>query len=129
MIKDIYEFNHKVLGIYQDTYDGPHKLPDSEELWLTRALLEEIVEFSQAQDVVGKVDALLDLTYFAIGGLARMGVTREQAEACFTSIHNANMRKVFGVKETRTQDGDVADAVKGEDFEAPEDQMRKILGE
>lgn len=128
MIEEVYDFNEKVLKIINREFSSTNgMLSPSEQLWLTQALLEEIVEFGQAKTAVDRVDALLDLCYFAIGGLVRMGVTREQARACFDTIHAANMKKTPGIKANRPQDGSVTDAVKEKGFVSPEVAMREIL--
>ena len=124
MIKDIYEFNTKLLGVKTGQ---PKMLEKAEADWLLVALAEEITEFEDATDVVNKVDSLLDLAYFAIGGCVRMGLTAEQIEGCFNVIHRANMAKKMGVKESRPQDGSIADAVKPAGWQPPEAAMERII--
>jgi predicted HAD superfamily Cof-like phosphohydrolase len=75
--------------------------------------------------VVKMVDALLDLCYFAIGGLRRMGLTEEQARGCFLAIHNANMTKKKGGQAKRGNFED--DAVKPADFVPPDQAIAHIL--
>ena len=129
MIPQIYEFNTKLLNVKT----GQVKTLEKAEFdWLLGALFEEIDELREAYDknqIVDAVDALIDLSYFAIGGLVRMGLTQEQMEVCFSAIHQANMNKKSGVKETRPQDGSIADAVKPANWEAPEEQIKRILGQ
>ena len=72
---------------------------------------------------------MLDLTYFAIGACVRMGLSEDQTRRCFEAIHNANMAKKKGVKETRTNDGSVADAIKSADWQSPEKIIEDILDE
>lgn len=96
MINSIYEFNTKLLGVKTGR---PNLLTDGEHNWLVMALQEEIKELKQARDnesVVDCVDSLLDLAYFAIGGCVRLGLTADQIQECFDTIHNANMAKKNG---------------------------------
>ena len=128
MIKSIYEFNTQLLGVQTGT---PHLLNKSEFDWLIVALNEEIQEFTESHekgDMVGCVDGLLDLAYFAVGACTRMGLTQKQIEQCFSFIHNANMMKKQGQKDTRPTDGTVADAIKPTNWKAPEEQMKLELG-
>lgn len=127
MIERIHHFNSEVLGVNREQ---PDLLSKSEYLWLIEALEEEIEEFVEAytkQDLVGCVDSVLDLAYFAVGACKRMGLTVDQTEKCFAVIHNANMLKKIGIKATRTNDGSVADAVKPEGWIAPEQVMEMII--
>lgn len=128
MIQEIFKFNTELLGVKTGT---PRMLEKAEFDWLIVALNEEITEFIEAKekgDMVGCVDSLLDLAYFAVGGCVRMGLTQKQIEQCFSFINNANMMKKQGMKETRPTDGSVADAVKPADWVAPEQQMKLELG-
>lgn len=127
MIKEIYQFNTELLGVETGK---PRMLDRSQYDWLIVALNEEIAELDEAhtkQSMVGCVDSLMDLAYFAIGGCVRMGLTQTQIEQCFAYIHNANMNKKLGMKSTRPTDGSVADAVKPIDWIAPEAQMELLL--
>jgi predicted HAD superfamily Cof-like phosphohydrolase len=127
MIKDIYDFNTQLLKVKTN---GPKLLDSNERNWLLTALHEEIEEFLEAtekESLIGCVDSLLDLTYFAIGGCVRLGLTAEQIQNCFTAIHKANMGKKQGIKPSRPQNGTIADAIKPEGWEAPEEAINKIL--
>lgn len=121
----IFEFNETVIGVNRAEV-GP--LDQAEAEWLRKALIEEVEEFVEAaaaQDVVKAVDSLLDKVYFAIGGLRRMGLTREQATACMATIHEKNMTKKRGGLAKRG--GFEADAVKPEGFVPPEQAIHNIL--
>jgi len=127
MINEIHEFNTKLLGV---NVPQPTLLPLAERNWLLTALHEEIDEFLQAteqESIVDCVDSLLDLVYFAIGGCVRLGLKPQQIEQCFNAIHSANMAKKMGIKESRPQDGSVADAIKPAGWVAPEKVMKTIL--
>jgi len=124
LFASIEEFNKEVVGIDRQDINS---LENKESEWLVGALREEIDEYLDAQDIVGKVDALIDLIYFAAGGLTRMGLTHEQSEAIFDIVHGANMKKAGGKKEGRAVEFEL-DAHKPEGWEAPEDRIKKILG-
>ena len=70
MITEIYKFNRTIIGVDPAQMVLPLDLPQHE--WLTAALKEEIQEFEVSKTEAEKVDALIDLCYFAIGGLARL---------------------------------------------------------
>lgn len=54
-------------------------------------MLEELVEFMEADTLRDQTDALIDLIYFAIGTFTLMGV---KPEPFFDIVHNANMGKL-----------------------------------
>ena len=138
MIKDIFDFNHRCLGVNPKP---AHELGlNSNELaFLRKALGEESDELLLAwhggldagrmhggnMALVHQIDALIDAAYFAIGGLARLGLTVQQAQACFAVIHAANMRKKLGT--THRGDMGVPDAAKPEGWEGPEAAIHRIL--
>lgn len=124
MIQDVLMFNRDVLCIEP----RPLSLLSGEERrWLVSALMEEIDEYLEANDVAEAADALLDLIYFAIGGMYRMGMRQDHIEQAFLLVHTANLKKKLGIKETRPQDGSVADAVKSPDWTPPEEKIREML--
>lgn len=75
---------------------------------------------------VRSVDACIDTAYFALGGMARAGLTEEQALACFRAVHDANMTKKKGVVASRGDMG-VPDATKPADFVPPDEAIYEIL--
>lgn len=125
MINEIYEFNREVLGADPRQMILTLDLPEEE--WLVAALKEEIQEFEDSQSDAGRVDALIDLCYFAIGGLVKLGLDEKQAQSCFDAVHRANMTKKPGIKDTRPNDGSVVDAIKGEDFQDPTSVIEGII--
>jgi predicted HAD superfamily Cof-like phosphohydrolase len=127
MISEIYQFNTEVINVSERSLN-PLSHKDGEFEYLVKALNEEVAEFITAygnQDVVKMADAILDLCYFAIGGLRRMGITEDQARACFLAIHNANMTKKRGAQAKRG--GFEDDAVKPTDFVPPDEAIAHIL--
>lgn len=123
------EFNRAVLNFPKPKEISLMSVDDS--IMLGVALEEEAEEHFLARtidDKVGCVDALIDSIYFAMGGLYKMGVTEEQFEKCFSLVHQANMTKKKGVKESRKISGDPADAIKPKGWVSPEAKMKEVLG-
>ena len=95
-----------------------------------RQLNEELDEFEDAHDAkdfIGCIDAQIDLIYFAIGNLHKMGLTPEEMQKCFAAVHDANMTKVRGTVERAGVESD-EDAVKPADWVSPEERIANILG-
>ena len=95
-----------------------------------KCLTEEILEYGLAHkkgDYIGAIDALIDLMYFAIGGLHRMGLTPDEMAECGRIVHESNMTKKKGVVDRRAT-GEVGDAVKPAAWVSPETKMREYLG-
>ncbi len=123
MIETVFKFNREVVGV---SGRALKPLDISEKAWLITALQEEIGELHHAKSLVDEVDAVLDLIIFAIGGLARMGLTETQAEGCFKAIMLSNFAKKAGQKETRKVEG-VPDAIKPAEWVGPETKMEQLL--
>lgn len=127
MIAEIYQFNNECLNLPERPLN-PLTFKQGEFEFTKGAFLEEIEEMQQGydqQDIVKMVDSVLDLCYFAVGALRRMGVSEDQARACFLAIHNANMTKKKGANATRGNFAD--DAVKPEGFVPPDQAIAHIL--
>lgn len=124
MIEEICTFNSEALNIKPEDLK---RLEGNDREWLITALKEELTEFQDSETLVDDVDALLDLCYFAIGGLYRAGLTPEQIRGSFDAIHNANMAKKVGVKENREGFDGVTDAVKPEGWKSPEEKIEEII--
>jgi predicted HAD superfamily Cof-like phosphohydrolase len=124
MIRKVYDFNRQVVGVSLRPLGA---LPSTEHKWLVAALREEADELEKAEgELVDSVDAILDSIIFAVGGLCRMGLSPNQARACFDAIIACNSMKVAGKKASRDF-GDTQDAVKPEDWVGPEENIRRIL--
>ena len=124
--RNIVDFNQKVLGI---TPREMNMLNDSEFDISMACLHEEVREFMEAHiggDFIGSIDAIVDLRYFAVGVLYKLGLTAEQIEQIDQAVHDANMQKKLGKKEGRG-DGVAADAVKPEGWVSPEERIAAIL--
>lgn len=121
-------FNTEIIGINRDELS---ELEEKENDWLIGVLQEEINEYLDAyhkKDFILQIDSIMDLIYFSMGALTRMGLTSEQSEKIFRAINNANMNKVRGVKKERSI-SHTLDAVKPKDWHNPEIEIIKILGE
>jgi predicted HAD superfamily Cof-like phosphohydrolase len=123
MFQRIFDFNQNILGIDPRL---PLALKAEEKKWLVHCLVEEADELTDADDRVDQVDSLVDSIVFAVGGLYRLGLTTEQAEACVFAVMDANFEKKAGQKAGRVYEG-VQDAVKPEGWVGPEVRIRAIL--
>jgi len=142
MIPEIFQFNHELLKVETKTVP---MLNVQHAKFTVKALREEARELEQEflqeggavipiesgsdaerWQTVKAVDAALDAAYFAIGALARAGLTVKQAQACFAAVDTANKTKKRGVAASRGDMG-VADAIKPADFVPPEQAIYDIL--
>lgn len=126
----VVEFNQRVLGIAKRHLIGWQR-PNDFELSLSQ-LREEIDEAEQAYregDFIGLLDAFIDLDYFLKGVVYKHGLTVEQYHELFVLVHEANMEKKLGTNHKRLGFGDAADAIKPEDWVAPEERIRAKLAE
>lgn len=122
------EFNQKVMKI------EPRKLgmmDPAEMAFAAKSLREEIVEMVDAfdlGDLVGVVDALIDLDFFRRGILYKHGITPELYEKLFAVVWSKNMKKELGQpKPTRCELA--LDAIKPIGWVGPEDEIRQLLEE
>ena len=123
MAAEVAEFNEEVLCIPSRWWnDEPiQSLTDANLMLSLKQLNEEIHEFEtadEANDLAGQVDAMLDLIYFALGILYKMGLSPLEINTLFTAVHNANMTKAIGKKKGREVEGAV-DAIRPADFIDP----------
>lgn len=126
-VDQVIDFNTKIIGVQQREIG---LLSDSELEYAMKAINEEATEFKDAhsqQDVIGAVDAVIDLMYFSIGFLRRMGLTADQISSCMTAVHNANMEKKLSMEVQKRVAG-VADAAKPQGWVGPEERIAFILG-
>lgn len=121
----VFDFNEQIIGIGEvDLNPLDHRTLE----WTEKAYTEEIEEFRKAfheQDIVGMVDANLDLIYFAIGTLKKMGLNRHHVRQCMQAVHRANMTKVRAKLAKRGDHEN--DAAKPEGFVPPEEAISEIL--
>jgi len=127
-VSQVVDFNQNVLKIEPRFLS---MLPTHEFQLSMACLQEEIDEFEEAYrngDLIACIDSIIDLRYFAIGVLYKMGLKSETINKCDTAVHEANMEKKLGVVVKRAVDG-AADAVKPEGWVAPEKRIEAILDE
>ena len=89
MIKDVYLFNHEIIGTNFPL--KPQVLDRERLLFAITAMYEELHEFTVATnaDNVGEaLDAMIDLIYFAIGRCYEMGITEEQFKKCWDIVQD-----------------------------------------
>lgn len=125
-VDQVVEFNQRVLKIDQRPID---MLKTSEFEISMKCLQEELDEFEEAfksGDIIGCIDAIIDLKYFAVGVMYKMGLTPDHMKQCMTAVHEANMEKKLGVNAKRAVEG-AADAVKPEGWIPPEERIANIL--
>ena len=128
LFSKIERFNIEIIDIQKPPI-GP--MPSNQAQHLAKCISEEILEFREAtlkQDFVGGIDALIDIIYFAVGGLHKMGLNADDAEKVFDLVHEANMTKKRGVKESRAVDG-APDAIKPEGWTPPEKRIMQYFFE
>lgn len=92
------------------------------QFFRVRLMLEELVEFMEADDLVGQTDAMLDLLYFANGTIVEMGVDPEKP---FQMVHAANMRKLWPDGKPRwNAEGKI---MKPEGWVGPEEELKGYI--
>lgn len=123
IISRVFDFNAHVVGI-QPRLLSP--LDPNEKKWLVGVLHEEALELGDSNTLVDDVDALVDSVIFALGGLYRLGLTEQQAQACIHAVMDANCEKKPGQKSGREVSG-VKDAVKPKNWVGPEQRIKEIL--
>jgi len=111
----VHRFNADLIGL--PIPEQPSRLDPERKKWANGALSEELVEFMEADNLEDEVDALLDLSYFALGRIIEMGVV---PGAAFEEVHAANMAKVRGELSKRPH-------AKGFDAVKPEGWLPPVL--
>ncbi len=79
-------------------------------------LQEELDELKAAKNGDDAVDALIDLSVFAIGTLDLFGI---DAEMAWNRVYAANISKEVGIKEARPNPLGLPDLIKPEGWTAP----------
>ena len=79
-------------------------------------LQEELDELKAAQNGDDAVDALIDLSVFAVGTLDLFGI---DAEMAWNRVYAANISKEVGIKEARPNPLGLPDLIKPEGWTAP----------
>lgn len=115
MIKDVYLFNHEIIGTNFPL--NPKVLDRERLLFAMTAMYEELHEFTvatNANNVGEALDAMIDLIYFAVGRCYEMGITEQQFKKCWNIVQDKNMHKKRGTKNRGTN----VDAMKPEGWVA-----------
>lgn len=123
---NVVHFNQVVLNIPQREVGF---LNEAEFEISQKCLLEEVNEFVESHkngDIIGTIDGLIDMMYFGVGVLYKLGLTVENIEDIGQHVHDKNMEKKLGVVAKRG-DGSAADAVKPENWIGPEVGIGEIL--
>ena len=103
-------FNHPVA-------DSPVNLTDERAITRSGWMLAELEEFTTAENVVDRADAMIDLIYFALGTLVEMGI---RPGRLFEIVQAANMAKLHDGKPQYREDNKI---IKPEGWVAPEPQI------
>jgi hypothetical protein len=118
MMQDLVDFSER-FGL---TYNGPpsHIAPREMEEFRSNCMYEEVEEYDTARTIDHKLDALIDLIYFALGTAYLHGFAPIFYEA-WRRVHAANMRKVRSpASEESTARGSAFDVVKPPGFVPPD---------
>ena len=89
-------------------------------------LYEEIGELNEATTDVDRLDALVDVTYIAIGAMWKLGLSEPQIVAAIHAVCDANASKRV---DSMTPSHIKANLDKGPDFIAPEPRLQEILND
>ena len=86
-------------------------------------MLEEVNEFTEAENIYDQADAMIDLIYFALGTLVEMGV---KPKKLFDIVQNANMSKLWedGLPHFRENDGKI---IKPKDWQDPYPKIKEEI--
>lgn len=114
MTADVAEFHREVVHV--ESPPTPRFLSPERHKWAVGFLQEELNEYKLAietMDLPGAIDALVDLTYVAIGRLLEHGVPPSEA---WDPVQRANMAKRLG----QTHRGSDTDAAKPDGWMPPD---------
>lgn len=112
----------KAIGQATPGPDNMAKLTPDQIKLECEFLTEEVLELKESTILVEQVDAYLDIIYYCLGGLVKIGL--EPTEA-FNMVHKANMNKFWpDGKPHFNKDGKV---IKPPTWTAPTAEMHKYL--
>ena len=122
--KDICEMHHK-FGVKkwvqaQQQSDVDNSMLNEFLKFRMKMIQEEVDETNQAIENKNPeeiVDGLIDMCVFAIGTLDAFGIDGNKA---WNQVHEANMSKEVGIKESRPNPFGLPDLVKPKDWKGPE---------
>lgn len=114
-VKDMNEM-HTKFGVHEVVSKmDANKLADFLQFRIG-CLQEELDELKTAKNGDDAVDALIDLSVFAIGTLDLFGI---DAEMAWDRVYKANITKEIGIKESRPNPLGLPDLIKPEGWTAP----------
>jgi predicted HAD superfamily Cof-like phosphohydrolase len=114
-IKDIAQM-HEKYGVNEKVNEFDKEKLREFARFRINFLEEELNELKTAKSPEDVVDALIDLCVVAIGTLDSFGVDSYKA---WNRVHNANMKKEVGVKESRPNPLGLPDLIKPKGWRAP----------
>lgn len=113
---------HAKFGI---AYDGPPRHLDADEKQFRLAcLIEEAVEYRDAESMVDELDALIDLLVFTAGTLERHGFPIREA---FNAVMWANNQKELAGAASASKRDFAIDLVKPDGWTGPEQNLAALL--
>jgi predicted HAD superfamily Cof-like phosphohydrolase len=74
-------------------YADPMPLKDEQKQLRYKLMLEEVIEWSQAETLEDQCKEIIDVLYVAYGTCVSMGLSEEQINALFMLVHESNMSK------------------------------------
>ena len=104
--------------VSQNTTDYQFKTSSAKEL--ARYILEH-EQFTGSD--VDRLDKAIDAIVFAVGSIAKLGLTPEQISKAISIVTNANLQKLTMPKDEHGK------LTKPDDFVGPEVELQKILDE
>lgn len=114
-VKDIAQM-HAKYGVNEKVNEFDNEKLKEFARFRINFLEEELNELKSARTAEDVVDALIDLCVVAIGTLDSYGVDAKKA---WNRVHNANMKKEVGIKESRPNPLGLPDLVKPKGWRAP----------
>jgi predicted HAD superfamily Cof-like phosphohydrolase len=114
-VKDIAQM-HEKYGVNEKVNEFDNEKLIEFARFRIKFLEEEMNELKTAKTAEDVVDALVDLCVVAIGTLDSFGVDANKA---WNRVHNANMKKEVGVKESRPNPLGLPDLIKPKGWRAP----------
>jgi len=111
------------LAFGHPTSETPVQMESKDVRIRSMFMMEEILEFTMAEDIYEQADAMIDLLYFTLGTLVEMGLPPEDL---FTIVHNANMNKIWSDGQVRV-DPKTRKVIKPPEWEDPYNKLQKAI--
>lgn len=122
MFEDVADFQRQILGV---KFPRAPEMGSQKERWEgSDKIQEELNELEEAleddMDIVDAVDAYIDIIYFTLGELYKIGVN---ADHVWQFVHKRNMEK----KKGKTKRNHETDAMKPEGWQDPKTMIKDYL--